>query len=149
VRAFDQSTRDTLALTESTTRPASLIPLTRGLRIPTLLMDGQFDPHYCNGAQIIPETGLDDCSSSTTLFASEKANYGQCFATSVVPQSGHDLTTEYGAAIAARLILRYAWRVLPPAGAEPRCAVTGPWPAIATAANAIAGTAATLVHRGT
>jgi len=129
VRAYDQSTRDTLALTESTTRPANLIALTRSLDIPTLLLDGQFDPHYCNGAQAAPETDLDDCAAGATLYASEKPNYGSCFAAAVVPGSGHDLFTEYGAGTAATIILHYTWRVLAPVAATAGCAVTGAFPA--------------------
>jgi pimeloyl-ACP methyl ester carboxylesterase len=129
VRAYDQSTRDTLALTESTTRPANLIALTQGLRIPTLLLDGQFDPHYCDGTQAVPETGLDNCATAATLYTSEKPNYGACFAAAVVPASGHDLSTEYGAGIAAALILRYTRQVLPPVAATAHCTITGAFPA--------------------
>ena len=129
VRAYDQSTCDTLALTESTTRPANLIALTQTLGIPTLLLDGQFDPHYCNGAQAIPEANLDDCATAATLYASEKPNYGTCFGAAIVPGSGHDLFTEYGAHTAATLILRYAWRVLPPVAVTAQCTVTGAFPA--------------------
>jgi pimeloyl-ACP methyl ester carboxylesterase len=128
VRAYDQASRDTLALTESTTRPADLIALTSGLRIPTLLLDGQNDSHYCDGAQTPAETGLDNCATAATLYGSEKPNYGSCFAASIVPGSGHDLTTELGAALAAALILRYDWATLPPTGHAAHCAVTGAFP---------------------
>jgi pimeloyl-ACP methyl ester carboxylesterase len=126
VRAFDQATRDLLAVSEASTRPADLSTLTRGLRIPTLLLDGQDDSHYCDGAQAVPETGLDDCATAADLFGSERTHYGSCFAAGIVPGSGHDLTTEFGARTAATLILRYVRAVLPAGAAQARCAVTGP-----------------------
>jgi pimeloyl-ACP methyl ester carboxylesterase len=129
VRAFDQATRDTLALSESTTRPPDLSVLTRALRIPTLLLDGQYDSHYCNGAQIPAESNLDNCSSAAALYASEQPQYGSCFAAAIVPGSGHDLLTEYGARIAAGLILRFAQATAPPGGEHARCAVVGAFPA--------------------
>jgi pimeloyl-ACP methyl ester carboxylesterase len=129
VRAFDQATRDTLALAEATTRPPDLSVLTRTLRIPTLLIDGQFDSHYCNGAQVPAESTLDNCSSSAALYASEKPQYGSCFAAAIVPGSGHDLMTEYGARVAAGLILRFARATVPPSGGRARCAVLGAFPA--------------------
>jgi pimeloyl-ACP methyl ester carboxylesterase len=126
VRVFDQATRDLLAVREASTRPSDLSTLTAGLRIPTLLLDGQDDSHYCNGAQLVPETGLYDCATATDLYHSEQAHYGPCFAAAIVPGSGHDLTTEFGARTAATLILRYARTVLPPGATRARCTVTGP-----------------------
>jgi pimeloyl-ACP methyl ester carboxylesterase len=131
IRRFDQATRDTLAYTELATRPADLSTLTRSLRIPILLLDGQDDSHYCNEAQTPAETDLDDCSTAAGLYRSEHANYGPCLATAIVPGSGHDLATEYGARIAASTILRYAAVTLPPHGERARCAVTGPLTAAA------------------
>jgi pimeloyl-ACP methyl ester carboxylesterase len=125
VRRFDQATRDTLALTELTTRPPDLSTLTRTLHMPILLLDGQDDNHYCNGAQTPAETDLDDCSSATGLYRSERANYGPCLAAAIVPGSGHDLATEYGARIAASTILRYARMTMPPHSERARCAITG------------------------
>lgn len=130
VRAYDQATRDTLSLSELTTRPASLTALTRTLRIPTLLLDGQVDSHYCDGAQAPspPETGLDDCTTGTTLYASERANYGPCLAAAVVPGSGHDLTTENGASVAATLALTWLRATAPTNEDAARCVAVGAWP---------------------
>jgi hypothetical protein len=85
----------------------------------------QVSSDYCRGAQTVPESGLDNCSSGATLYASERANYPPCFAAAIVPDSGHDLTTEQGASRAARLMLRWAWATLPPSSETTRCAATG------------------------
>lgn len=126
VIAFDQRTRDTLSLTELTTRPPNLSGLTRSLAMPTLLIDGQNDAHYCDGAQQPAETNLDDCATGASLYASERGNYGPCLATAVVPGSGHDLQTEFGAPVAARLILNWVHATVSPASRSVRCAVVGP-----------------------
>jgi pimeloyl-ACP methyl ester carboxylesterase len=123
--AFDFATEDTLGLGEVTSRPASLTALTLTLRMPVLLVDGQRDSHYCDGAQAIPETGLDDCASSDTLYASERANYNACFAAAVVPHSGHDLTTADGARDASALIQTWVGETVDDGRA--RCATTGGW----------------------
>lgn len=128
VIAFDQSTRDTLSLPELTTRPPDLSGLTRGLAVPTLLIDGQDDAHYCDGAQQPAETNLDDCATGAALYASERGNYERCLATAVVPGSGHDLQTEFGAPVAARLILNWVRATVSPAGRTARCAVVGALP---------------------
>ena len=127
VIAFDQHTRDTLSFTELTTRPADLSGLTRGLAMPMLLIDGQDDSHYCDGAQQPAKTALDDCATGAGLYASERSNYGPCLATAVVPGSGHDLQTENGAPFAARSILNWVRATVTPAG-RVRCAVIGALP---------------------
>jgi len=121
---FDAATRDVFSQSELTTRPANLGGLTRSITAPVLLIDGSLDTHYCNGAT--PEFDLDDCASAVGLYASEQANYGPCFAASVVPGSGHDLTTESGAPVAAATILAYLARTVPADGAPVRCAIAGP-----------------------
>ena len=63
------------------------------------VFDGSKDAHYCDG--VTGQNDLDNCSSPTGLYASEQANYGGCFAASVVLGSGHDLTTEAEAPVAA------------------------------------------------
>src|SRR6202035_971051 len=85
---------------ETATRLADIAADTSQFTMPTMLVDGQHDSHYCRGAQTIPESGLDDCSSGAALYASERGNYPLCFAAAVVPDSGHDLTTEQGAPLA-------------------------------------------------
>lgn len=122
--AFDYATEDTLPIGEITSRPASLDALTATLRVPVLLLDGMHDSHYCDGAQVVPESGLDDCSSSVGLFTSERAHYASaCFAAAVVPRSGHDLTTEDGARSAARTMM--SWLSVTLASGRSRCAVRG------------------------
>jgi pimeloyl-ACP methyl ester carboxylesterase len=122
---YDTATEDTLPIGEAATRPADIAADTAQFTVPSMLIDGQHDSHYCRGAQTIPEPGLDDCSSGAALYSSERANYPQCFATAVVPDSGHDLTTEQGAALAARLMLHWALATLPPRSPTARCAAIG------------------------
>jgi pimeloyl-ACP methyl ester carboxylesterase len=118
--AYDWATEDTGTTTELSTRPATLP--TKQLNVPVLLLNGQDDNHYCG-------TGLDNCSTGATLYTAEKNNYPACFAAGVVPGSGHDLTTEYGAPIAARKMLDWAWRTLPPfATGAAHCGVVGGMP---------------------
>ena len=121
---YDYATEDTLPLGEVTSRPASLTALTDTLRVPVLLLDGQRDSHYCDGAQAAPETGLDDCATGATLYASEAANYpNACLAAAVVPGSGHDLTTEDGAVEAAATALGWLAATVTREGV--RCAERG------------------------
>ena len=125
VLAYDTATEDTLPIGEAATRPADLAVDTTQLAVPTLLVDGQHDSHYCNGAQAVAESDLDNCSSGASLYASERANYPSCFAAAVVSDSGHDLTTERGARLGARVMLNWALATLPPTSAAARCAIVG------------------------
>jgi pimeloyl-ACP methyl ester carboxylesterase len=125
VLTYDTATEDTLPTGETATRLADIAADTSQFTMPTMLVDGQDDSHYCRGAQTIPEPGLDDCSTGAALYATERANYPSCFAAAVVPDSGHDLTTEQGAPLAARLMLRWALATLPPMGTAARCSVVG------------------------
>lgn len=122
---FDTDTRDAVSKTEMTTRPPDLIALTHTITQPVLLVDGQLDDHYCAGV-IGQYTGLDDCATSAGLYYSEQANYGPCFAAATVAGSGHDLTTEAGAPIAARAELRWLASTVPADQGVARCAITGP-----------------------
>jgi pimeloyl-ACP methyl ester carboxylesterase len=122
---YDTATEDTLPIGEAATRPPDIAVDTTQFTVPSMLIDGQHDSHYCRGAQTIPESGLDDCSSGAALYASERANYPRCFAAAIVPDSGHDLTTEQDAPLAAHLMLHWALLTLPPRSPAARCAVTG------------------------
>jgi pimeloyl-ACP methyl ester carboxylesterase len=122
---YDTATEDTLPIGEAATRPPDIAVDTTQFTVPSMLIDGQHDSHYCDGAQTIPESGLDDCSSGAALYASERANYPPCFAAAVVPDSGHDLTTEQGASLAARLMLHWALATLPPMDTVAKCSVVG------------------------
>lgn len=122
---FDWTTEDTLALGEITSRPATLNTLTATIRVPVLLLDGQHDSHYCDNSQAPApaETNLDDCSSSRSLFLAERANYAAaCFAAAVVPNSGHDLTTEDGAATANHDIVDWLRDTITPHASRAHCA---------------------------
>jgi pimeloyl-ACP methyl ester carboxylesterase len=122
---YDTATEDTLPIGEAATRPPDIAVDTTQFTVPSMLIDGQHDSHYCDRTQVIPESGLDDCSSGAALYASERANYPQCFAAAVIPNSGHDLTTEQGGVLAARLMLHWALTTLPPTGTAARCTVIG------------------------
>ena len=122
---FDMDTRDAVSKTEMSTRPPNLGALTHGITQPVLVVDGQFDDHYCAGV-IGQVAGLDDCSSSAALYHSEQANYGPCFAAATVPGSGHDLTTEAGAPIAARAELSWLAATVPAGSGPAHCGMTGP-----------------------
>lgn len=122
---YDTATEDTLPIGEAETRPTNLSVDTTRLTVPTLLVDGEHDSHYCDGAQTIPESNLDECTSGAALYTSEHGNYPACFAAAVIPDSGHDLTTEQGAAQAADVTLQWARATLPPNGARARCAFVG------------------------
>jgi pimeloyl-ACP methyl ester carboxylesterase len=122
---YDTATEDTLPLGEVATRPPDIAVDTSQFTVPSMLIDGQHDSHYCRGAQTIPESGLDDCSPGAALYASERANYPWCFTAAVIPDSGHDLTTEQGASLAARLMLHWALATLPPMGSVARCSAVG------------------------
>lgn len=121
VLEFDQATEDTLSVTELTTRPANLQPLMqRLLSVPILVMDGDFDLHYCG-------PGVYDCSSTATFFRGEATSFpaGSCLAAALEP-SGHDLQLSRASASADREMLTWATRSLAPHGAASRCAVRGP-----------------------
>jgi pimeloyl-ACP methyl ester carboxylesterase len=125
---FDWTTEDTLTLGEITSRPATLNALTATIRVPVLLLDGQHDAHYCDNSQAPApnETNLDDCSSGAALYTAEKPNYlAACFTAGVVPRSGHDLTTEEGAATANRDIVSWVRETISPTTGHARCAQTG------------------------
>ena len=122
---YDTATEDTLPIGEVATRPADIAVDTAQFAVPSMLIDGAHDSHYCREAQTIPESGLDDCSSGTALYTSEQTHYPRCFAAAIVPDSGHDLTTEQGASQAARLMLRWALATLPPGTQTARCAAIG------------------------
>ena len=121
---FDMSTRDAVSKTEMSTRPPNLGALTHSISQPVLLVDGQLDDHYCAGV-IGQYAGLDDCASSAGLYQSEKANYGPCFAAATVAGSGHDITTEAGAPIAARTELNWLAATVPAGSGTPHCGITG------------------------
>lgn len=122
---YDTATEDTLTIGEATTRPVDIAVDTKQFTVPTLLIDGEHDSHYCNDSQAIPESNLDNCSTSESLYTSERANYPHCFAAAVVPDSGHDLTTEQDAPLAADLMLRWALATLPPQGKTAHCTAIG------------------------
>jgi len=122
---YDTATEDTLPIGEAETRPVNLAEDTTQITVPALLVDGEHDSHYCDGAQTIPESNLDECTSGASLYASERGNYQACFAAAVIPDSGHDLTTEQGAAQAADVTLQWARATLPPNGTRARCAFVG------------------------
>ncbi len=126
-RAYDQATRDTVTVGELAGRPVDPALQTRSLAVPTLLLDGQLDNHYCAGAQLMSEVGLDNCATAASLYASERGNFGPCLTAAVVPGSGHDLTTENGASTAARLTLTWLRATAPSEGrGVARCASVGP-----------------------
>jgi pimeloyl-ACP methyl ester carboxylesterase len=115
--------RDVMTLVEFATRPANLP--TASIAIPQLLLDGTRDSHYCSGVSVpVPanDATLDDCSTGAGLYASERAHYGPCLATAVVP-SGHDIATSFAAPRAADLVLRWIGRTVHSGVA--RCSVTG------------------------
>lgn len=128
--AFDWRTEDTLALGEISSRPPTLNQLTATITLPVLLIDGQDDAHYCDNAQTPAplETNLDDCTSSQTLFSSEQPNYAAaCFEAQAVPHSGHDLTTENGAAVANLDIVAWLRATISPVSGHTHCNGRGPF----------------------
>lgn len=121
---FDFHTEDTLTTGEISSRPATLNAEAATITVPTLLLDGQDDSHYCNG--VTPEFDLDNCSTPISLYQSEETSFSHaCFAASVVEHSGHDLPTEDGAARASHLMLQWALATAPHNGSTPHCAITG------------------------
>lgn len=124
--AYDFSTEDTPTSAEQATRP-DLNTITPKIHVPVLLLDGATDSHYCNGVAQPGETDLDDCTSPATFYTSEQANYQHCMAAGLVPNSGHDLTTERGGPAAAATMLTWTRATVPPGASTAHCAATGPY----------------------
>jgi pimeloyl-ACP methyl ester carboxylesterase len=129
VIAADQNTEDTVTRTEIISRPQGNGVQTAALKVPVLLVDGQFDSHYCLDNNLGPPDHVAAmCASSSAFWNAEKANYpNACFSAALV-QSGHDINLHTTAQQSFGLLLAWSWATIPPIGVPAHCALRGPLP---------------------
>lgn len=104
--AFDEATKDVVTLTETldTVLISTLIPLSRQINVPVMLVMGGGDGNFCG-----PPLGA-DCSSNDALRRSEAAFYspGAKLRTHVVPGYGHALNFSVRAPDYHRAVIAWA-----------------------------------------
>ena len=120
VIAHDEATEDTITESEETTRPANLESLFKKITVPTMIVNGNHDVHYCTADNY-------DCSRTTTFYQQLAASLppSTCLA-AALEEGGHDLQLQRTAPATDATMLAWSKATIPPHGRPAHCAVRGP-----------------------
>ena len=113
----DEATKDVISTAEFSTRPANLGTLSKDIKVPVLIFDGQQDTHYCG-------EGANDCSSTAAFYDAEKPFYTTCLAMSFV-QSGHDIGLHTNAQSSYWKLVGLSYVMLAPHANRASCSLQG------------------------
>lgn len=118
----------TVSITEVDSRPqgAAAAAQAARIRVPVLVVDGQYDRHYCEGNPVGQPPSITPQCAGAAAFATYERHLlpNACLATSLIEGSGHAIQEERAAPRANALYL--SWLTATMSGDRATCARTGP-----------------------